>query len=68
MYTSNRIPHHSGMYHEHIFFNDQVVAQILSDTHKDYWFVINGNLVSAGYATVSDAKAALFPELALIYG
>jgi hypothetical protein len=56
------------MYHEHIFFNDQVVAQILSDTHKDYWFVINGNLVSAGYATVSDAKAALFPELALIYG
>jgi hypothetical protein len=68
MYSSNRIPHHSGMYHEQIFHDNQVVAQILSDTDTSYWYVINGQTVSAGFPTVADAKAALFPELLAMYG
>ena len=67
MYTSNRIPHYSGMYHEQIFYDNQVVAQILSDTDSSFWYVINGQTVSAGFRTVSDAKAALFPELEAMY-
>ena len=68
MYTSNRIPHDSGLYHEHVFHGDTVVAQILSDPSRCYRYVINGHRVSAGYRTVGEAKAALFPVLDGIYG
>jgi hypothetical protein len=68
MYTSNRIPHYSGMYHEQIFHDNQVVAQILSDTDTTYWYVINGQTVMAGFPTVADTKAALFPVLEDMYG
>lgn len=68
LFTANRIPHHSGLYHERIYYDNQVVAQILSDEHRGYWYVINGDKVSDGFDSVCAAKAALFPELDEMYG
>lgn len=68
MFTTNRIPHNSGMYHEQIFHHDTVVAQILSDDTKSFWYVINGREVVSPFPTVSAAKASLFPELDRLYG
>jgi len=64
MFTSNRIPHDSGMYHEHIYHDNQVVAQVLSDKDNTYWFVLTDNhAISRGYKTVADAKKLLFLAL-----
>jgi hypothetical protein len=64
MFTSNRIPHDSGMYHEHIFHDNQVVAQVLSNGDSTYWYVLSDNqAISRGYKTVADAKDMLFRVL-----
>ena len=64
MYTSNRIPHDSDLYHEQIFKNDQMVAQVMSEDDGTYWWVRNKNWsISRGFKTVADAKASLFPFL-----
>ena len=68
MFTTNRIPHNSGMYHEQIYHHNTVVAQILSDDAKHFWYVINGKRAVCSFPTVSAAKASLFPELDLLYG
>jgi len=67
MFTSNRIPHVSGMYHEHIFHDNQVVAQVLSESDH-FWFVLtHDHSVSNGYQSVADAKQELFRRLDRIY-
>jgi hypothetical protein len=64
MLTSNRIPHNSGLYHEQIFDNNKLVAQLLSESNGTYWWVITANqAISRGYQTVSDAKKILFSVL-----
>lgn len=56
------------MYHEQIYHHNTVVAQILSDDAKHFWYVINGKRAVCSFPTVSAAKASLFPELDLLYG
>jgi hypothetical protein len=57
MYTSNRIPHTSGLYHEQIFRDNQFVAQVLSEDDGSFWFVLAHNhSISRGYKTVAEAK------------
>jgi hypothetical protein len=52
------------MYHEHIYHDNQVVAQVLSDKDNTYWFVLTDNhAISRGYKTVADAKKLLFLAL-----
>jgi len=64
MYTSNRIPHDSGLYHEQIFKDNQFVAQVLSEEDGSFWFVLAHNhSISRGYKTVVDAKKLLFLSL-----
>ena len=68
MFTSNRIHHDSALYHEHIFFNDTLVAQVMSEENGTYWFVLTrNNSLSRGYKTVADAKKLLFMSLDCIY-
>lgn len=68
MFTSNRIPHDSGMYHEHIFYDNQVVAQVLSEKDGSYWWVLTHNhSISRGYKTVAAAKKPLFAVLSHFY-
>lgn len=68
MFTSNRIPHDSGLYHEHIFYNDKIVAQVLSEEDGSFWYVLtHNNSLSRGYKTVADAKKLLFISLDCIY-
>lgn len=68
MFTSNRIPHDSGLYHEHIFHNNKIVAQLLSEEDGSFWYVLtHNNSLSRGYKTVADAKKPLFLSLDRIY-
>jgi hypothetical protein len=68
MFTSNRIPHDSGLYHEEIYFDNEVVAKVLSEEDGTYWWIILKNCsISKGYKTVADAKKLLFISLDRIY-
>lgn len=65
MFTSERIPHDSGMYHERIYWNDELVAKVMSDPKdSSYWWIKENNQsISRGYKTVADAKKTLFMVL-----
>lgn len=68
MFTSNRIERDCGMYHEFIFHDNQVVAQLLSEDDGSYWFVLSHNhAISRGYKTVAAAKQPLFAVLDNLY-
>jgi hypothetical protein len=63
-FSSNRINHDCGMYHEQIFCGDDLVAFVRSDpSDGTYWWAINGgSAISRGYKTVADCKAELFNQ------
>ena len=63
-FTSNRINHDCGMYHEQIFYGDDLVAFVRSDlSDGTYWWAINGgSAISRGHKTVADCKAELFNQ------
>ena len=63
-FTSNRVPHDSGMYHEEIFYGDDLVAFVRSDpSNGTYWWSINGgSAISRGYKSVADCKENLFSQ------
>lgn len=63
MFTSERIPHDSGLYHERIYWNDDVVAKVMSNESKGtFWYVTFGS-VKDGFKTVADTKLELFKVL-----
>ena len=63
-FTSNRINHDCGMYHEQVFYGDDLVAFVRSDlSDGTYWWAINGgSAISRGHKTVADCKAELFNQ------
>ena len=63
-FTSNRINHDCGMYHEQIFHGDDLVAFVRSDiSDGTYWWAINGgSAISRGHKTVADCKTELFNQ------
>jgi hypothetical protein len=64
MFTSERIPHDSGLYHERIYWNDDVVAKVMSNESKGtFWYVTFG-LVKDGFKTIADTKQELFNHAA----
>ena len=63
MFTSERIPHDSGMYHERIYKDNQCVALVRSNPEDltEYWWLINGSSIrQRGFTSVADCKADLF--------
>ena len=63
-FSSNRINHDCGMYHEQVFYGDDLVAFVRSDlSDGTYWWAINGgSAISRGHKTVADCKAELFNQ------
>lgn len=64
-FSSNRIPHDSGLYHEVIYYGDDIVGYVMSDDTGKYWWAINGgSAIQRGFDTVADCKEDLFRILA----
>ena len=63
MYTSNRIPHDCGLYHEWIYKDDKVVAKVMSEGDTYWWILTHNHSISRGYKTVAQAKELLFLSL-----
>jgi len=66
VFTSNRIPHNSGLYHEVIYYGDDVAGFVMShpDDNNQYWWAINGgSAISRGFTSVADCKEDLFRVL-----
>jgi hypothetical protein len=57
-FSSNRINHDCGMYHEQIFYGDDLVAFVRSDlSDGTYWWAINGgSAISRGQKQSQTAK------------
>lgn len=64
MFTSTRIPHDSGLYHEVVYFNDDVAGYVMSDDKGEYWWAINGgSAIQRGFKSVADCKEDLIRVL-----
>lgn len=63
-FTSNRIPHDSGLYHEVIYYGDDIAGYVMSADDGTYWWAINGgSAISRGFKTVCDCKEDLIRVL-----
>ena len=64
-FSSQRIPHDSGLYHEVIYYGDDVVGYVMSEpTGNTYWWTINGgSAIQRGFETVADCKDDLIRVL-----
>lgn len=64
MFTSTRIPHDSGLYHEVVYFNDDIAGYVMSEDNGTYWWAINGgSAIHRGFKTVADCKQDLIRVL-----